>query len=51
MMTLIDVTGRVFVHGNRAYFKNGREFNVVTERNGRKVKYLQLNGRNGGDRG
>jgi hypothetical protein len=48
MLTVVDVTGRVLVHGSWARFNNCREFDVVTEQNGRIVKYFQLNGRDGG---
>jgi hypothetical protein len=48
---MLTVTRRVFVHGSCGYSKNCREFDVVTEQNGRIVKYFQLNGRGGGGRG
>jgi hypothetical protein len=50
-LTVIDVTGRVFLHSSWAYFKNCPEFDVVTEQNGWIVKYLQLNHRGWSGRG
>ena len=50
LLTVIDVTGRAFLHNSWAYFKNCREFDVATEQNGRTVRNFQLNGRDGGGR-
>jgi hypothetical protein len=50
-LTVIDVTGRVFLHSSWAYFKNCPEFDVEAEQNGRIAKYLQLNDRGWGGRG
>lgn|SRR5688500_12551907 len=46
VLTVIDVTGRVFLHGSWACAKDWRWFTAVTE-NRRSVKLFQLNGRGG----
>ena len=48
---MLTVTRRVLVHDNCFYFKNCREFDGLTERNRRIVKYFQLNCRGGGSGG
>ena len=44
MLTVIDVAGRVFMHGSWIYLKDCRQLGAVTEENGRTVELFQLNG-------
>ena len=44
VLTVIDVAGRMFMHGSWIYLKDCRQLGAVTGEKGRTVEIFQLNG-------
>ena len=47
VLTVIDLAGRVFMHGSWIYLKDCRQLGAVTGEKGRTVEVFQLNGSGG----